>query len=160
MGIWKTAANANSPDRKYHNNFDEVHRFCEGHYTFDVFEAVEPLFQKIVTLSLLTMREKLRLEHLKPELVLHDKVTGQSYLCNEYVPNQVYSLKTKLDSDTYWTIFRFEKIKPNRTRITYLQRVQKDQTIGGAVRFLGRRTFLKNIRKKGAQIALYLSQQK
>ncbi|WP_424525963.1 hypothetical protein [Spiroplasma endosymbiont of Glossina fuscipes fuscipes] len=135
MGIWKTAANTNNADRKYYNNFDEVHRFCEGHYTFDVFEPIEPLFQKIVTLSLLTMSEKLSLDNLKPDVVLHDKVSGQSYLCNEYVLNEVYSLKTKLNEDNYWTIFWFEKIKPNRTRITYLQRVQKDQTIGGRFDF-------------------------
>ncbi|WP_338963598.1 MULTISPECIES: hypothetical protein [unclassified Spiroplasma] len=79
MGIWKTAANTNSLDRKYYNNFDEVHRLCEGHYTFDVFEAIDPLFKKIVTLSLLTMREKLPLDNLKQDLMLHDKSTGQSY---------------------------------------------------------------------------------
>lgn len=89
MGIWKTAADVNNKDRKYQSNFDEVHRFCEGHYTFDVFEPVEALFQKIVTLSLLTMREKLRTDTLIPNVVLHDKVTGQSYLCNEYVPNKL-----------------------------------------------------------------------
>lgn len=48
MGIWKTAANTNSLDRKYYNNFDEVHRLCEGHYTFDVFEAIDPLFKKLL----------------------------------------------------------------------------------------------------------------